>query len=73
MPVPGVDRDILSLVTSRCPGDVSMPVFEDDRWYVTSDAELLLLGSPNALAQRGTRGEGPAVPSDWSPHFVPRV
>ena len=59
LPVPGVDRGILSLVTSRCPGDVSMPVFEDDRWYVTSDSELLLLGSPNALAQRRTRGEGP--------------
>lgn len=36
-----------------------MPAFEDDRWYTTSDSELLLLGSPNALAQRRTRGEGP--------------
>ena len=36
-----------------------MPAFDPDRFYVTTDSELLLLGTPNALAQRRTRGEGP--------------
>ena len=36
-----------------------MPAFDPDRFYVTSDSELLLLGTPGALAQWRTRGEGP--------------
>lgn len=36
-----------------------MSAFEDDRWYTTSDPELLLIGSPNALALRRSRGEAP--------------
>ena len=37
-----------------------MKRFEDDRYYLTTDEELLLLGSPDALAKQRSRGEGPA-------------
>lgn len=33
--------------------------FEDDRYYVTTDPELELLGTPYALAKQRSRGEGP--------------
>ena len=36
-----------------------MLAFDPDRFYVTTDAELSLLGSPAALAQWRHRGEGP--------------
>lgn len=36
-----------------------MPAFDPDRFFVTSDPELSLLGSPAALAQWRHRGEGP--------------
>ncbi|MDD9981560.1 MAG: MerR family transcriptional regulator [Gammaproteobacteria bacterium] len=34
--------------------------FENDRYYLTTDEELLLLGSPDSLAKQRSRGEGPA-------------
>ena len=34
--------------------------YEDDRYYLTTDEELLLLGSPDSLAKQRSRGEGPA-------------
>ena len=37
-----------------------MQRFEDDRYYLTTDEELLLLGSPDSLAKQRSRGEGPA-------------
>ena len=36
-----------------------MQVFEDDRFYVTTDPELQLIGSRAALSQRRHRGDGP--------------
>ena len=33
--------------------------FDDERYYVTRDAELQLLGTPAALAKQRSRGEGP--------------
>ena len=36
-----------------------MDRFQPERYYLTSDPELLLLGSPAALAKQRTRGEGP--------------
>ena len=33
--------------------------FERDRYYVTTDRELELLGTPDALAKKRSRGEGP--------------
>ena len=36
--------------------------FDDERYYVTRDAELQLLGTPAALAKQRSRGEGSAVP-----------
>ena len=36
-----------------------MPTFDPDRFFVTTDSELSLLGSPAALAQWRHRGEGP--------------
>ena len=36
-----------------------MTAFDPDRYYVTTDSELSLLGSPAALAQWRHRGEGP--------------
>lgn len=36
-----------------------MQVFDDDRFYLTTDPELKLVGSRGALAQRRHRGEGP--------------
>lgn len=36
-----------------------MQRFEDDRYYLTTNEELLLLGSPDSLAKQRSRGEGP--------------
>ena len=33
--------------------------FDDERYYVTTDSELQLLGTPAALANQRSRGEGP--------------
>ena len=33
--------------------------FDDERYYVTTDSELQLLGTPAALAKQRSRGEGP--------------
>lgn len=33
--------------------------FDDTRYYLTTDPELQLLGSPAALAKQRSRGEGP--------------
>ena len=33
--------------------------FDDERYYLTTDPELQLLGTPAALAKRRSRGEGP--------------
>ena len=33
--------------------------FDEDRYYITTDPELKLLGSPYALAKQRSRGEGP--------------
>lgn len=33
--------------------------FEDERYYLTTDSELELLGSPAAMAKWRSRGEGP--------------
>lgn len=33
--------------------------FDPDRYYLTTDAELLLLGSPPTLAQHRHEGKGP--------------
>lgn len=33
--------------------------FDPDRYYMTTDPELVLLGTPDALAKRRSRGEGP--------------
>jgi len=33
--------------------------FDDERYYVTTDSELHLLGTPAALAKRRSRGEAP--------------
>lgn len=34
--------------------------FDDQRYYLTSDEDLLMLGSPASLAKQRSRGEGPA-------------
>ena len=36
-----------------------MQRFDDDRYYVTTDPRLELVGTPYALAKRRSRGEGP--------------
>ena len=36
-----------------------MQRFQPERYYLTTDPELLLLGTPAALAKQRTRGEGP--------------
>lgn len=36
-----------------------MREFDDDRYYLTTDPELELLGSPAAMAQWRKRGKGP--------------
>ena len=33
--------------------------FDPDRYYLTTDPELDLIGSPDALAKKRSRGEGP--------------
>ena len=33
--------------------------FDDERYYLTTDSELQLLGTPAALAKKRSRGEGP--------------
>ena len=33
--------------------------FDEERYYLTTDPELLLLGTPAALAKKRSRGEGP--------------
>ena len=33
--------------------------FDPDRYYLTADQELELLGTPDALAKKRSRGEGP--------------
>ena len=36
-----------------------MRPFDDDRFYLPTDPEMRLLGSPEALSQQRKRGQGP--------------